>query len=127
MHELVLAQLGKKSAQGKGVLSRLGQRREPAAEEAAEEETEDGDEAKPVAGLADWVQYRDDEGTPYCASFTRSLSLYLSLSLDRARAADYNLVTEETQWEAPKKQKPAPPPAKQKPAILARLGRKKKR
>ena len=81
MHELVLAQLGKKSAQGKGVLSRLGQRREPAAEEAAEEETEDGDEAKPVAGLADWVQYRDDEGTPYCASFTRSLSLSLSLSL----------------------------------------------
>ena len=85
MHELVLAQLGKKSAQGKGVLSRLGQRREPAAEEAAEEEMEDGDEAKPVAGLADWVQYRDDEGTPYCASLAlclcRCLSLSLSLSL----------------------------------------------
>eukprot|EP01046_Picozoa_sp_COSAG06_P022030 COSAG06_NODE_1685_length_8718_cov_7.598561_7_plen_190_part_00 len=40
----------------------------------------EAEEGKPVAGCPDWVQYRDDEGTPYY----------------------YNLETEATQWELPK-------------------------
>jgi hypothetical protein len=85
---------GARSKPGKkpSVLSRLGTKA------GSEPEAEEG---KPVAGCPDWVQYRDDEGTPYY----------------------YNLETEATQWELPKPAGGGGARAKGKPAVLSRLGR----
>ena len=77
------------------VLSRLGSKQDIASE---------GASGKPVAGCVDWVQYRDDEGTPYY----------------------FNLVTEATQWELPTRKKSSGVGDERgdtKPAVLARLGR----